>query len=152
MYGDPEVVRFIGNDLREDVESTRELLQVYIERASARPKAMGVFPLVHNASGEIVGAALIKPLLDSDGQETGDVEIGWHLARRHWGNGYATEAGRGLLEWGFVELDLSVLHAVIEEPNTASHAVALRLGMVNAGKTDAYYGRELRHCVLRRED
>ena len=35
-----------------------------------------------------------------------DIEIGWHLARRHWGRGLATEAGRALLHRGFVELAL----------------------------------------------
>ena len=101
---------------------------------------------------EALSSGLEQPLPDGDSAPTSDIEIGWHLARRHWGNGYATEAGRALLEWGFRELDLPELHAVIEEPNTASHAVALRLGMADHGLTDAYYGRELRHYVLRRED
>lgn len=152
MYGDPEVVRYIGNDLRESVDSTRELLGLILERAPTLPKGMGSFPLVLRETGEIVGAGLIKPLPDSDGERTDDIEIGWHLVRRHWGHGYATEAGLALLEWGFVELDLPVLHAVVDEPNTASHAVARRLGMNDVGTTDAYYGHVLRHYVLEREE
>lgn len=152
MYGDPEVVRYIGNDLRESVDATRELLAMLVERVRGLPEGMGAYPLVHKQHGDIVGVALIKPLPDGDGQRTGDIEIGWHLARRHWGNGYATEAGHALLRWGFVELDLPVLHAVVEEPNAASHAVARRLGMADLGMTEAYYGHALRHYVLRRED
>jgi len=56
MYGDPEVVRYIGNDLRESVDSTRELLGLILERAPTLPKGMGSFPLVLRATGEIVGA------------------------------------------------------------------------------------------------
>ena len=152
MYGDPEVVRHIGGDLRESVESTRELLALILERTPTLPAGMGSFPLALLETGEIVGAALIKPLPDGDGKRTEDIEIGWHLARRHWGNGYATEAGHALLEKGFVELDLPILHAVVEEPNAASHAVALRLGMNDEGVTNAYYDRVLRHYVLRRVD
>ena len=69
---------------------------------------------------------------------------------RHWGRGYATEAGRALLRHGFVTLGLAELHAVVEEPNAASHAVARRIGLRDAGTTAAYYGRELRHYLLRR--
>ncbi|MCP3915886.1 MAG: GNAT family N-acetyltransferase [bacterium] len=152
MYGDPEVVRHIGGDLRESVDATRELLALILERTPTLPAGMGSFPLALRETGEIVGAALIKPLPDDDGKRTEDIEIGWHLARCHWGNGYATEAGRALLEKGFIELDLPILHAVVEEPNAASHVVARRLGMNDEGMTDAYYGSVLRHYVLHRSD
>jgi RimJ/RimL family protein N-acetyltransferase len=40
------------------------------------------------------------------------VEIGWRLAHRHWGRGYATEAARAALAFGFrdLALDESVVH------------------------------------------
>jgi ribosomal-protein-alanine N-acetyltransferase len=151
MYGDPDVVRFIGGHLQESVATTRELLDAIRARATILPAGMGSFPLVRRDTGELVGTALIKPLPGGDEQPTDDIEIGWHLARRHWGNGYATEAGRALLRRAFDDLELRRIHAVVEPANDASHAVARRLGMSDLGTTDAYYGRTLRHYALDRD-
>lgn len=150
MYGDPQVVRYIGTPLEASVETTRALLAKVIERQATLPSGMGGVALILKSSDELIGVALIKALPDGEGEPTEDIEIGWHLARRHWGQGYATEAGCGLLRHGFEELGLDELHAVVEEPNQASHAVARRLGMRDVGTTDAYYGRELRHYLMPR--
>jgi len=57
------------------------------------------------------------------------VEIGWRLAARFWGKGYATEAARALLQFAFREkkIDAVVSFAVAE--NHRSTAVMRRLGM-----------------------
>ena len=57
-----------------------------------------------------------------------DVEIGWRLAHRHWGRGYATEAARAWLRYGFQDLDLPRIISTTDEPNVRSLAVMRRLG------------------------
>lgn len=57
------------------------------------------------------------------------VEIGWRLARAHWGNGYATEAGRIALAHGFETLALDEIVAFVLPANARSRAVCERLGM-----------------------
>lgn len=151
LYGDPQVVRHIGNELMADVSATRALLERVLVKCAGYPDGMGGWPLWLKGSDELVGVALLKPLPDGDGVPTDDIEIGWHLARSRWGQGYATEAGRALLAWGFEGLDLPVLHAVVEAPNQASCAVARRLGMDDRGTSDAWYGLELRHFALERD-
>ena len=46
-----------------------------------------------------------------------------------WGHGFATEAGRACLEWGFRQFDLPYLNAMIQPDNARSIRVAERLGM-----------------------
>jgi TPP-dependent pyruvate/acetoin dehydrogenase alpha subunit len=55
-------------------------------------------------------------------------EMGWTLARGAWGNGYATEAARAATEWAFAHLGWSRIIHCIAPDNTASQAVARRLG------------------------
>ncbi|HWT95353.1 MAG TPA: GNAT family N-acetyltransferase [Solirubrobacteraceae bacterium] len=62
-------------------------------------------------------------------------EVGWTLARSAWGHGYATEAGRAALDWGFAHLDVGVIGALIVRENTPSARVAERLGMVRGRET-----------------
>jgi [ribosomal protein S5]-alanine N-acetyltransferase len=56
-------------------------------------------------------------------------EIGWALAPEHQGNGYATEAARAVVAYGFDDLALHRIIATCQPQNLASVAVAERLGM-----------------------
>src|SRR5262249_16415930 len=85
------------------------------------------------------------------------VEVGWRLAREHWGQGYATEAGRASLAFGFDELDLAEIvsfPSVLTEP---SWRVMERLGMTHDERDDfdpplVAPGHRLRRHVLYRLD
>jgi len=57
------------------------------------------------------------------------VEIGWRLATRYWGNGYVTEAGKRLLQYGHDDLGLRDIYAFAVHDNIRSTAVMRRLGM-----------------------
>jgi RimJ/RimL family protein N-acetyltransferase len=57
------------------------------------------------------------------------VELGWRLARPAWGHGYATEAGRAALRYGFGTMELPEIVAVTMAGNVRSQAVMLRIGM-----------------------
>lgn len=56
------------------------------------------------------------------------VEVGWRLAAEHWGRGYASEAARASLQFGFGPLGLDEIVAVIVPANRRSRAVVDRLG------------------------
>lgn len=56
------------------------------------------------------------------------IELGWALHPDHWGNGYATEAGAAGVEYAFAHHDVDAIYSVILRENTASQAVARRLG------------------------
>jgi RimJ/RimL family protein N-acetyltransferase len=56
------------------------------------------------------------------------IEIGWALHPDHWGKGYATEAGAAAVDYAFAHHDAGALYSVILPENTASQAVARRIG------------------------
>lgn len=73
-------------------------------------------------------------------------EVGYMLARRHWGKGYATEAARACLRFGFGSLRLPEIFACIKVGNTASRAVAQRLKMRKCGSYHKEYrGEQMAH-------
>lgn len=59
------------------------------------------------------------------------VEVGWRLAKQYWGQGYATEAAKASIEFGFNELNLPRIVAFTAVINKSSIAVMQRLGMQN---------------------
>jgi RimJ/RimL family protein N-acetyltransferase len=83
------------------------------------------------------------------------VEIGWRLAFEHWGNGYATEAARLALGYGFGTLALSEVVSFTSATNQRSRGVMERLGMRHDPADDFDHpaipeGHPLRRHVLYR--
>ncbi|MDE9367651.1 GNAT family N-acetyltransferase [Luteipulveratus sp. YIM 133132] len=64
------------------------------------------------------------------------VEIGWRLAREAWGYGYATEAARAALGYGFGVLDLEEIVSFTAVTNDRSQAVMRRIGMSHSASDD----------------
>jgi len=60
-------------------------------------------------------------------------EIGYAISRKFWGNGYATEASRCALEFGFTKMMCNRIEAVCNVPNTASARVMEKIGMKYEG-------------------
>ena len=60
------------------------------------------------------------------------VEVGWRLARDAWGRGYATEAARAALAFGFEEHAIEEILAIVDPGNERSLRVCAKLGMTRA--------------------
>jgi RimJ/RimL family protein N-acetyltransferase len=56
------------------------------------------------------------------------IELAWSLDRPYWGNGYAIEAAKAALDYGFLNLPVSKLVSLIDRENGPSQRVASRLG------------------------
>lgn len=79
-------------------------------------------------------------------------EIGWRLSKKHWGNGYATEAASTALKYAFETLQLDEVVSFTSLQNVKSKSVMERLNMVNAMQNfehpDIPAGHKLREHVL----
>jgi RimJ/RimL family protein N-acetyltransferase len=92
---------------------------------------------------------------DFEAHFTPCVEIGWRLAAEHWGCGYATEAARAALAFGFEQLQLAEIVAFTTACNTRSRRVMERIGMTRNAADDFDHprlseGHPLRRHVLYR--
>jgi RimJ/RimL family protein N-acetyltransferase len=79
------------------------------------------------------------------------VEIGWRLARAHWGHGYATEAASAALDYGFGPLRLDRIVSFTSLKNFRSQAVMRRIGMTAVAEFEhpsVAEGNPLRRHVL----
>ena len=122
-------------------EDQRAHLQRILDMQRLRRHGQGVWAIEPRDGGPAIGTAALKPL-----QEGREIEVGWHLARSMWGNGYATEAGRALVRHGFDTLRLARIVAVVHPGNVASVRVVERLGMRPIGR-----GRHYDQLLLRFE-
>ncbi len=78
------------------------------------------------------------------------VEIGWRYDCDYWGNGYATEAARALMDLGFTTLELDEIVAFAVHDNVSSIAVMKRLGMKHCPAEDFDHpGVSMEHIDLK---
>jgi RimJ/RimL family protein N-acetyltransferase len=133
-YSDPEVMRYIGLGETRDLEGTR----AWIDRSLQRWKldGFGHHAIERKEDGRVLGRAGFL-VWNPDTWETGTiaefgehsvVELGWLLAREHWGNGYAVEAATALRDHAFTSLGLSRLISLILRGNDRSVRVAEKIG------------------------
>ena len=108
-------------------------------------KGYGHWVLELRATGELVGrAGLYYP------PDWPALELGWAVARPHWGNGYAGEAARTAMGWARDELGTEHLISLIDDDNLRSQRVAEKLGMQQEGRVEVrgfdlrVYGIDLR--------
>jgi RimJ/RimL family protein N-acetyltransferase len=138
MLGNAEVMRFLGGQTvpPEDVPA---VVQKWIDRWALND--VGPFMLERRADGRFVGRCGVL-VWDSrtwthtsfaEAGEHAQPEIGWALARAHWGHGYATEAAGAVRDWARAERGFERLISLIAPENVASQRVAERLGARPAG-------------------
>jgi RimJ/RimL family protein N-acetyltransferase len=98
-------------------------------------------------TGEVVGGVTLLPLPPFEI----DLQVGWQIAPKAWGNGFATEAGHAVAHYAF-DAGLDEIFAVVRSQNVKGAATARRVGMEWVGVTEKYYDRTLEVYRLRRGD
>ncbi|WP_020386251.1 GNAT family N-acetyltransferase [Kribbella catacumbae] len=119
---DPEVMRYLGGKPLSRAESDAIAAGVNAQYVA---EGTGFLAIERRSDGAFLGAGG----LTHESWHPDDFEIGWRLARAHWGHGYATEAAASWLAYAFTDLDLPRVLASTDAPNTNSIAVMKRIGM-----------------------
>lgn len=152
IWGDAEVVRYLGSKelpLR-DLEAQHAWLAPRIARWS-KPEWQASFDIWAAAmpdTDRVIGTVFLKPYSNTDNAR---IEIGWHLARAAWGQGYGTELAREALRHAFEVRKHTRVEALVMPENEASRRLAKRLGMISFGIThDAYEGEPLERFAIER--
>jgi RimJ/RimL family protein N-acetyltransferase len=125
---DSEVTRWVGDPDGLSREDAWRRMAYFIGHWELR--GFGQWALVEQATGELVGRA---GLLQPEGWL--GLEVGWMVARAHWGRGFAPEAGRASIDWARDALGADHIISLIEPENERSARVAEKLGMEVEGHT-----------------
>jgi RimJ/RimL family protein N-acetyltransferase len=149
VYGVEKVTRWLTPAMGRvaDEDSMRAVLHAWITDQPNMLPPRGRWAVQLRETGEVVGGVGIRLLPPYEE----DLELSWQLKPEAWGNGYAVEASRALLEWAFTQ-EIDELFAVARPHNKRAILTAERLGMQWVGETDKYYDLTLQVFRIRPSD
>jgi [ribosomal protein S5]-alanine N-acetyltransferase len=111
-------------------EAVREFVQMFLDQQRTRPRTKFQLAVTLKTTGHLIGNCGIR--LESAHAGAGD--IGYELDPQFWGQGYATEAAREIVRFGFTELKLHRIWAQCIADNAGSARVLEKLGMRQEGR------------------
>jgi len=139
---DLDVVRYVGERKLPTRQEVWRAIAAWIGHWALR--GYGQWAIEERESGQLIGRAGIINPADWPGPE-----VGYLLGRAWWGRGYATEAARAAMDWGFEQIGFAALLSLIDPDNHASIAVATRLGESLRSETDIFGNRVLIYGISR---
>jgi len=108
----------------------KNMVQSFIDQQHERPRTKFQLAIILKSKDRLIGNCGIRKGLLEDKE----ADIGYEISPTHWGLGYATEATRAILAFGFMELKLHRISATTFVENTASVSVLQKLGMRKEGR------------------
>jgi len=125
-YGsDPEVSRYVSWPRHRSIEDAHAFLRYAI--AAAEEGRELIWAIVEHATGTVIGTVGLR-------LQGHRVELGYALAQRHWGRGFATEAAARVVAWALAQRDIYRVWAVCDVENVASARVLEKIGLEREGR------------------
>ncbi len=136
ICSDAETMLHIGDRLPyETIENAREFLNWAIPYQ--QENGFCRWAVIEKSSDEIIGSCGFA------GLSTGEIEFGYLFARQFWGKGFATEAARACLEYGYKKIGLTEIIAMTDLDHEKSQNVLKKIGFRERGVLQSEDGDDL---------
>lgn len=136
VMADEQVMHYI-RPATDDRTIVEERTAFWLKYASENP-GLGIFMIILSDTDELAGYCVVRRV---EYEPDRDIEIGYVLARSHWGRGLATEVTRGMIKYAVTSFNPPLILAYTDSENDASNRVLEKCGFVRNG-TDSVYQTE----------
>ncbi len=145
ILSDPETMQHYPAPY--DAEGTRKWIAWNLD--NYRTCGFGLWAVILRETGEFIGdCGLTMQQIDGESLP----EIGYHIHKKHWRNGFGSEAARAVRDWAFENTDHAALFSYMKSTNTPSQATAAAIGMQLLKEyPDSYYGLTYVYGLTREE-
>jgi len=139
MDSDPDVHLYLGNEPVKDIEQINNVIQFI--RKQYIDNGIGRWAVVLKESNEFIGWCGLKYFTEIINNHIHIYDLGYRFGKKYWGKGYATEAAKACMEYGFNNMKLKEIYAMTDSRNANSNNVLKKLGFTFVEKFD-YDGDE----------
>lgn len=127
LDSNPNVHLFLGNkpvkDIQESVDQIKNIQQQY------KDFGIGRWAVILKETNEFLGWSGIKFITNEINNHKDFYEIGYRFIEKHWGKGYATEAGKAFIDYAFNDMKIDAVYAYADEGNENSRRILEKLGL-----------------------
>jgi RimJ/RimL family protein N-acetyltransferase len=134
-------------------EDVRDFVQMFLDQQQSVPRRKFQLAATLRSTGQLIGNCGIRV----NSFDAFEADIGYELDPHYWGHGYAIEAARAIVEFGFAELRLHRIWAETKTDNIGSVRLLAKLGLRQEGRLrekEYFKGRwwdTLIYAILERE-
>jgi len=127
LDSNPNVHLFVGN---KPVKSIEESIG-YVKNVQQQYKDFGIgrWAVILKETNEFLGWSGIKFITNEINNHKDFYEIGYRFIEKHWGKGYATEAGKAFIDYAFNVMKVDALYAYADAGNENSRKILEKLGL-----------------------
>ena len=145
ILSDAETMRHYPEPFNE--EMTRKWIEKNIKRYEEY--GFGLWAVILEETGEFIGDCGLT-VQNIDGELL--PEIGYHIHKKYWRQGFGSEAARAVRDWSFENTGYDCLYSYMKYTNSASYATAIAVGMRKVKEyADEINGVSYACAITRRE-
>lgn len=127
---DPDVMHFINGGKPNSMETILNTFLPRMQSYTNTDKGWGIWQVSHKETHEYLGWVLVRPMaFFTDKPDETNLELGWRFFKKHWGEGYATEAAIAIKEAITKVKGVHYVSALAVEDNIGSINVMKKIGM-----------------------
>jgi [ribosomal protein S5]-alanine N-acetyltransferase len=148
----PEYLRGQAVEPEEHADGTTQVQRYYEHRGPDSARRIFVYVAHHRTQGTIIGDVGLSRFF-----HPAQASLGFGISSEYWGQGYATEMSRRLVEYGFDALNLYRISADVAVENTPSRRVLEKIGFVHEGTArdciwaQGHWWTEAKYALLARD-
>ncbi|MGH2557132.1 MAG: GNAT family N-acetyltransferase [Actinomycetota bacterium] len=131
IHSDPDVMRFYANNRPFTREEALAAFNTILDHWDQF--GYGLWVAEDRATGDMIGRIGLTNQVDFPAPTR--VEVGWMLARSHWGRGFATEGALAAIRFAFDVVQVPTVISISRPENEASLRVMQRCGLTLRGAT-----------------
>ena len=139
MNNDPEVIRYTGDHPFTSIIAAKKFIQGY---SHYQEYGFGRWTILLKTNQSYLGFCGLKYSLDKS-----EVDLGYRLIRKYWGQAYATEAAQACLTYGFNQFALKKIVGRAMKANPASYRVLEKIGMQYEKSFEEEHKVWLQYCI-----
>lgn len=127
LDSNPNVHVFLGK--KPVIAIEQSIAQIENIQQQYKDSGIGRWAVILKETNEFIGWSGIKFIKNEINNHKDFYEIGYRFIEKHWGKGYATEAGKAFVNYAFNVMNVDALYAYADAGNSSSKSILEKLGM-----------------------
>lgn len=127
MDNNPNVHTYLGTNPTKTIDDVNDFISNV--RTEYVVNKIGRFAILHKDTNEFIGWAGLKFVTEPENELVNFFDLSYRLQEEHWGKGYAQEAAKAWLDYGFFKLKKGTIYASAHVENKKSRKILERIGM-----------------------